>query len=194
MFEPSELISALGPVISCFAQLQISYYVGGSVASSYHGASRSTMDVDLNAGLDEVKARAIISALREEYYVSENAVIDEIRRRSYFNLIHYATSYKIDVFVDRNRAFDQSVQKRAIRGSLGKAVPTVVNYASPEDIILLKLDWYRQGDCTSERQWADLMQVTKMQGHRLDRTYIDHWATELKVADLWKKLIIESNV
>ena len=43
----SGLIEALNPVAAAFRELGVKFYVGGSVASSFHGASRSTMDVDL---------------------------------------------------------------------------------------------------------------------------------------------------
>ena len=31
----------------------------------------------------------------------------------------------------------------------------------PEDIILLKLQWYKAGGETSERQWADVLSVIR---------------------------------
>jgi hypothetical protein len=41
------------PVIAAFNRLQVAYYVGGSVASSYHGAVRSTMDIDIVSDLSK---------------------------------------------------------------------------------------------------------------------------------------------
>ena len=55
---------------------------------------------------------------------------------------------------------------------------------SPEDTILLKLDWYRQGGESSERQWLDILGVFRVQAERLDGAYLDHWAAELGVGDL----------
>ena len=42
-----DLVLALGPVVQTLQSLNVPFYVGGSAASSYHGAVRSTMDVDL---------------------------------------------------------------------------------------------------------------------------------------------------
>lgn len=45
--EDDDLVVALGPVVQTLRSLSVPFYVGGSVSSSYHGAVRSTMDVDL---------------------------------------------------------------------------------------------------------------------------------------------------
>jgi hypothetical protein len=53
MCDYDDLVAALSPVSAAFAKLGIRHYVGGSVASSFHGASRSTMDVDLVADMTD---------------------------------------------------------------------------------------------------------------------------------------------
>jgi hypothetical protein len=49
MASPSELVQALVPVVGPLDLLGVRYCIGGSVASSVHGAARSTLDVDLVA-------------------------------------------------------------------------------------------------------------------------------------------------
>ncbi len=63
---------------------------------------------------------------------------------------------------------------------------------SAEDTILVKLDWYRDGGESSERQWNDLRNIVKVQGDRLDRAYLREWSHELGVSDLLVKLLNES--
>ena len=41
------IIEALSKVVECFDRLGITYYIGGSLASSAYGTARATMDVDL---------------------------------------------------------------------------------------------------------------------------------------------------
>lgn len=53
MNETDDLVDALAPVVSALQKLEIRHYVAGSVASSFHGAARSTMDVDLVAEMTE---------------------------------------------------------------------------------------------------------------------------------------------
>ena len=52
--------------------------------------------------------------------------------------------------------------------------------ASAEDTVLSKLEWYRLGGKTSDRQWRDLLNVLKVQGERIDTVYLRHWAAQLK--------------
>ena len=191
MAESSDLIQALGPVLVELDRLGVRYCVGGSVASSFHGAARSTLDVDLAAEINEANALSLIAALGNEYYVSEVAVRDVVRHRSCFILLHFATSFKIDVFVSRGREFDRQVQKRAIADALGGTDSLPARFASAEDIILIKLEWYRLGHETSERQWNDVTVVAKLRWDRLDRDYLHHWAGVLGLAHLLDRLLAE---
>jgi len=120
--ELDDLVAALGPVKTAFEKLGIRYFVGGSVASSWHGATRSTMDVDLVAELSLEKVTKFIGLIGKDFYASEAAVRDAIERISYFNLIHNATSFKVDMFVNRNRPFDQDSFTRVEQGGIGGRV------------------------------------------------------------------------
>lgn len=189
MAGPSDLTRALRPVLTELDRLGVRYCVGGSIASSVHGAARSTLDADLAAELDEPTAMSLIAALQNDYYASEIAAREAVRNRSCFNLLHLATSFKIDIFVSRGREFDRSVQARAITDVLGGSDDVIpVRVASAEDIILIKLEWYRLGDETSKHQWNDVKLVAKLQADRLDWTYLRHWAEELAVTDLLDRL------
>jgi len=57
--ELEDLVDALSPVVSALCNLGVRHYVGGSVASSFHGATRSTMDVDLVCELNESEIRKV---------------------------------------------------------------------------------------------------------------------------------------
>ena len=156
MSEADDLRAALGPVTEAFRRLGIRFFVGGSVASSFHGAIRSTMDVDLVCSMREADAVEFMNQLGDNFYASLPAVRDAIERRSCFNLIHYPTSYKIDIFVSRGREFDLAAMRRAVPQSLISADMPPIPIATVEDSILSKLEWFRLTDETSERQWHDV--------------------------------------
>jgi hypothetical protein len=188
MQQSSDLLFVLRPVVEAFERLNIRYHIGGSVATNFYGVLRTTADVDLVANLDDSHIVPLLEALQEQYCVSESAMRDAVRRRSCFNLLHYEILFKVDVFVSKDREFDRLAQSRSVRREIGTENPFFVNVASPEDTILAKLVWYRLGNETSERQWSDLTQVAQVRFRSLDQQYVQHWATELAVADLWQRL------
>jgi len=49
---------------------------------------------------------------------------------------------------------------------------------------VLKLEWYRLGNEISDRQWHDILGVMKVQAGRLDASYLDHWAGDLRIRHL----------
>ena len=186
------LIEALEPVARVLQSLDIGFFIGGSVASSFHGAARSTMDVDVVADLSLENVEPFISQLgKEKYYVSQAAIEDAINRSSCFNVIHLASSFKVDIFILKSRKFDKSSMNRAALGKIDFQSEFQVPIASPEDTILSKLEWYRLGNEISQRQWDDVVRVMKILGNKVDQDYLEHYAIELTVSDLLQKLLAE---
>jgi hypothetical protein len=190
--EQQLIIRALRPVVQAFDALNIEFYIGGSVASSYHGVGRSTLDVDLVADLSLEHVTPLIVRLGDEYYADADMIRDAIRGRSSFNLIHFPTSYKVDVFVMSRRPFEQSARQRIVRGTLPADSSRDYPLASAEDTILNKLEWFRSGGEVSERQWKDIIGVMKVQAGALDLEYLYRWAPELGVMDLLERAMKEA--
>lgn len=70
MSDADDLVLSLRPVADAMQSLGVRFYVGGSVASSFHGAVRSTMDVDLVCELTEA---SLPRRLGDDCYASEPA-------------------------------------------------------------------------------------------------------------------------
>ena len=189
----TELLLALGRVVAVFDTLEVEYLVGGSVASSVFGEPRQTLDADLVARLFGRHARPLVETLAEEFYADLPAIESAIQTQGSFNLIHLETVTKVDVFVRWRDPFGQSQFARRQKKSVGQSPPLELFFASAEDTVLAKLEWYRKGGGVSDRQWRDLLGVLKVQGGGLDRTYFTEWAGKLGVADLLKKAINESS-
>ncbi len=179
---------AVRPVIDLLDELGVDYYVGGSVAISVHGVSRSTVDIDLMCDISNGQADALIARLGEEYYVSKAAVVAAIERKSCFNLIHYATTYKIDIFVSANEPFDIQCLKRATRQTLFQSPIVIAPLLSVEDSLIRKLMWFRLSDETSERQWDDVTRLLQLQFKEIDNSYLAAAAELVGVTDLLDRL------
>lgn len=188
----NENLSVLQEVIAALSRLGIPYALGGSWASSLFGKMRFTHDADLTAEPFPGREAALVASFGEDYYVSLPAVEEAVRNRSSFNIIHLPSGFKVDVFVRKDRPFEQSAMARRQARSLPDNPQTSLFLVSPEDIILFKLEWFRLGGETSERQWRDVLGVFEIQGDRLDQAYLDHWAGQLGVADLLARARQES--
>ncbi|MCR9296041.1 MAG: hypothetical protein NXI32_25275 [bacterium] len=191
MSDTDDLLLALEPVARALQSVGVRFYVGGSVASSFHGALRSTMDVDLVCELLETDVPQFLDEIGTDYYASEPAILEAIRRKSCFNLIHLPTSFKVDVFISRQRSFDLQALSRAQQGSLGGSPGFALPIASPEDVIVIKLEWYRLGGEVSERQWGDVSRLIRLLGDTADIHYLREAASSVGVADLLARLLEE---
>ena len=76
---------------------------------------------------------------------------------------------------------------------MGQPPPLELFFASAEDTVLAKLEWYRKGGSVSDKLWRDLLGVLKVQGGLLDLTYLREWAGKLGVTDLLEKAIEQSS-
>ena len=183
-----DILLALGPVLEALRRLGVRHYVGGSIASSSYGVPRASIDADVVAELGPAHAPRFVAALRGSYYVSEERVRDAIARRASFNVIHFETMVKVDVFVSKNRPFDRRAFERARPATTesGGELPV----SSAEDTVLAKLEWYRRSGEVSERQWSDVTGVLRAV-LAFDEAYLRQGAAELGVADLLDRALEE---
>ena len=171
-------------VIAAFDTLGIPYALGGSLASAIYGVTRLTADADVTADPFPGKEAQFAARFGPEYYVSIDAVREAIRGRSSFNVINTAVGFKVDVFIRGDQPFEASMMQRRVAFTDPAAPDQPIHLVSPEDIVLLKLEWYRLGGEVSDRQWSDVLGVLRVQAGRLDAGYLDRWAKDLGVADL----------
>lgn len=186
--DPVQLAATMGQILD---RLGIRYVLGGSVASGLLGEPRSTFDVDLMASLSESQARALVKALGADYYVDEETVIDAVKRRSAFNVIHIPLAMKIDIFVAEDAPFAERQLDRSIQLEVAPGV--TVRLYSPEDLIVRKLMWFRAGNGISERQWRDVTGLIKVRP-TLDLAYLRDAAEEQGLSDLLAEALSQAGM
>ncbi len=179
-------------VTTVFEKLGIAYAVGGSISSSLHGVMRSTIDIDIIADMHPEHIEQFVAALSRDFYADDEMIRGAIEQRSSFNLIHYDTAYKVDVFIPKQRKFDLSQLERRENAPISNDPERSVYLTSPEDVILSKLEWYRMGGEISDRQWLDVLGVLKTKSGQLDIEYLRRMAAELKVLDLLERALIDA--
>jgi len=173
--------------------LEIPYLAVGSLASSLYGIPRATIDADLVANLHADQIEEFAERLKPDFYADPEMMKDALARGRSFNLIHYASAFKFDIFPLQQDQYSQ-IQFQRRRFAEARVVgdePIECAFATAEDTILSKLRWYRAGGETSERQWNDLRGILQVSGGLLDLGYLNTWAGRLGVADLLERLMSE---
>jgi hypothetical protein len=181
-------------VVRAFVALRIPYFLGGSMASSVHGIYRATADADFVAAVRPEHAKPLVDLLHPAFYAEIEAIRTAAASHRSFNIIHLETMLKVDVFVARLDPFHLMQMRRRVLQSTDPEGRTTFYVASPEDTILAKLQWYRDGRGLSDRQWTDVLGVLKVQGPALDRAYLDEWARELGLTDLLRRALDEAGL
>ncbi|NBV87595.1 MAG: hypothetical protein EBS01_15310, partial [Verrucomicrobia bacterium] len=142
--------------------LEVRWFLGGSLASSVHGIPRATLDADIVADLKPATVSPLLKALSEDWYVEEQSIRTAIADRGSFNLIHFETAMKVDVFVPKLRRFEDGQFSRAKRIPIAEGSMIEIPVCSSDDIVIAKLEWYRAGGELSERQWGDILGVLRV--------------------------------
>jgi hypothetical protein len=187
-------VQVLIEVAALLERLGIPYLVGGSMASSILGEPRATVDVDLAIQIRSELVDPLVAALEPDFYVDAFAARDAVRRHASFNAIHQRTVLKVDFFVLGAGDFDAKQLERRRPAAVSDQPEPRVWVSSPEDLILRKLAWYREGGGVSDRQWRDVLGVLKVQAERLDRAYLLRWAERLGLSDLLRRSLEEAGI
>jgi hypothetical protein len=198
-------------VTTVLEKLNVKYVIGGSLASTLYGMVRTTQDSDIVAQMQAEHIQPFVQALEPEFFIDEQMISDSVRNQGSFNIIHRQSMFKVDVFIPPARPFVESQFARARRQNLTDDPAVSVSFASAEDTVLSKLEWYRLGGEVSELPSSaphgaevrnggskppcameDALGVLKLQAGQLDQAYLLQWARELKVADLLERASKES--
>jgi hypothetical protein len=167
------------------------YFVGGSLASSLQGEPRATNDVDIVLTLPMGRVRDFVEALGADFEVDVDALRNALLTGSTCNVFFLPWLTKVDLFAVGPGRFDEAEFSRR-RPVIVREPDVVLVVKSPEDTILRKLWWYRQGGEASERQWRDAVQVLRINEATLDFAYMTRWSEDLNVADLLERARLEA--
>lgn len=185
--EPSELLIV---IVEKLEELEIAYFVTGSTASIAYGEPRFTNDIDMVLALQLGDAVRLAQQLPDpDFYCSEQAMKSAIARNHQFNIIHPASGLKIDVMIPADTEFNRSRFQR--RRKVDVFEGREIWFASPEDVILKKLEYYQEGG--SEKHVRDILGVLKVQQGNIDFEYLQQWSLKLGIFDLWDKVRVQAD-
>ncbi len=185
-------IAVLERVTEVLDALGIPYAIGGSIASSMYGTVRFTRDADLGVLSFTPAADRFYDLLKNEFYINELAMQQALAYSSNFSIIHFATAFKIDLFVLGPSEFERQILFRSRIVRLGESEEGDLCFVSPEDVILLKLRQLNEPDANREEQWDDVQGILLVQGEALDLEYLETWAKRLDLSNLLDRAFEET--
>ena len=161
----------------------VPYMVGGSHAAMYYGEPRLTRDVDIVAmlTLDHLPA-LLLRFPPDQFCVDAEAAREAVDASGQFNIIHPGSGLKVDVYVNPDTPYDRA--RLARRHKLPLAPGVDAYFARPEDIILYKLMYAREG---GELHLRDVIGIIRISGPELDERYLVGWADRLGVRAIWER-------
>jgi len=191
---PEPGVDAVGVALRVGAAIEAAggaYFVGGSLASSFQGEPRATNDVDIVLELPLGRVDRLVAALGPEFEVDTDMLRDALLHGRSCNIFYLPIVMKVDLFGVGPAPFDESEFARrrpvVVRGAQALVIK------SPEDTVLRKLLWYREGGYVSERQWRDVVEVLRVSGAQMDGGYLAEWAKRLKVSDMLERAKAEAS-
>jgi hypothetical protein len=142
----------------------------GAIASIIYGEMRTTLDIDVIILFDASSIAALESIFPEpEFYCPPRDVLEIERartRRGHFNLIHFESGFKADVYVST----DDPLHTWAIRNRRSVEIEGKQLWlAPPEYVIVYKLEFSREG--ASEKHLRDIRGM--LLATELDRAFLE---------------------
>jgi hypothetical protein len=169
-------------------RLEVTYMVTGALAAGMYGEARLTNDVDLVLALTEGDALRLHAEFDDSaFYVPPIEVIEIERRRSlygHFNLIHYDTAFRADVYLageDPLHAWAFARRERVVVGG------EPIWVAPPEYVILRKLQYLRDG--ASDKHVQDIRAMLRTLAGRIDHDTLLATAQRLGLHAEWERIV-----
>ena len=175
----------LEKVITVLNNSNVDYMITGSIVSSLQGEPRSTHDVDIVINIQTDAIQNLINIFpAPRFYISKESIAEAIEYKTMFNLIDTTEGDKIDFWILTEEAFDKSRFARKLEENV---YGFIMKVSSPEDTILAKLRWAKLSG-GSEKQFTDALRVYEVQYDNLNIAYINKWAEQLQVTEMWENL------
>jgi hypothetical protein len=184
----------VGTVADVLDRLNIEYGIAGSFASSQYGEPRQTLDVDLTLHLQPAEADRFAAAFESVQMAADAYAIRETFGYTNplpFGVIDFANGWKADCYFLRKTAYDRAAFARRLEWPYPEAKRGKVWLYAPEDVILMKLVYYRMSQGVSTKHLRDITAMLVNMNRwiqPLDVDYLSQWVAQLQVFEYWNKL------
>ncbi len=179
--QPEEIIRhAAAALMAC----GVPYMVVGSVASIAYGEPRTTRDLNLVVALKPEQIADLAAHFPEpDWFLDQEAAREAVSAGGQFNILYVAGGLKLDLMPHGPSDYD--AVEFARRQPVEVLPGLLIDVARPEDVILGKLRYYREGRST--KHLDDIAGILAVSGEQVDRAYVDKWAQRLGLNGEWAR-------
>jgi hypothetical protein len=150
------------------------------------GEPRFTQDIDIVIALLPKDIESLCLAFpAPEFYVNQSTACEAVERSGQFNVIHPSSGNKIGFMIAGKTAWSKAQLQRTRTVEISPGLR--VSFAAPEDVILGKLIYYREGG--SDKHLRDIAGILKVSGELVDWHYLKQQAEQLDVALHWQTVL-----
>ena len=174
-------------VTKTLAKHGVSHMVTGSLAVVFYGRPRYTHDLDIVLAVSPQSTQNLQNALKKlsryfHVFTDLESLPAVIGSQKMISLLDRTSGMKVDFWILGQEPFAKKVFGRRLTKRLLNAL---IDFISPEDLILTKLVWSKRSE--SSRHLEDIYTVYEGQKGKLDEQYIANWAKKLSVESLLRK-------
>lgn len=156
----------------------VPYMVSGSVAMNYYSIPRMTRDLDIVVEIDDPDR--FYDAFKDKYYIDKSSVLEAIKNKSIFNIIHLEELMKVDFIIKKGSHYRKKEFTRRKKVMFEDFFMYIV---SIEYLIISKLLWAKESH--SEQQIKD---VGNLLDEKLDMKYLTEWLKRLNIYGFYKEI------
>lgn len=178
----SEELDVLILVVQRLDKEKIPYMLTGSIATNFYTVPRMTRDIDIIIQIDLKDTDKIFDNFKDDFYIDKEMIIDAIKRKASFNIIHNEKLVKVDFIVKKETEYRKEEFGRRKQVSIAGINTDIV---AAEDLIISKLYWAR--DSHSETQLNDVKNVMA-DNQDLDYDYLKKWIKKLELQDIYEEV------
>jgi hypothetical protein len=119
-------------------ELAVPYMLVGSMASNYWGIPRTTHDLDFVITLQRSDVQRFAATFSDGFFLQLQSIFAAFGPPYQFNALDEQSALKVDFWLLKQDAFEQSAFKRRIPATIFKTSAWIT---TAEDVILHKLYW-----------------------------------------------------
>ncbi len=176
----------LKQITSFLEKNKIPYMITGAWSAIFYGRPRASHDIDFVVEINKSKKNRMVNIFKQlpsEFLVQSHQIEDAIVTKSFFNILHLPSVWKLDFWLLDDDEFNRT---RYARKKREKILDQNMYIASAEDTILKKLLWYTESKI--EKHFVDAAFVYQIQKENLDKKYLEKWAKKQGTTKLLKEL------